>query len=48
MFHTNLVVLPKVMKWMQYGFIVLGLVLLIIGVLLYLRAKVKLGLVFTA
>ncbi|XP_029025059.1 scavenger receptor class B member 1 isoform X3 [Betta splendens] len=38
-FHTNLVVLPEVMKWMQYVFIVLGVVLLISGALLYYRAK---------
>lgn len=41
-FRTNLVVLPAVMEYMQYSFIALGLVVLIIGILVYHKAKVKL------
>lgn len=40
-FHTNLVVLPAVMEYMQYGFIALGLATIIIAVLVHRRLKVK-------
>ncbi|XP_051267597.1 scavenger receptor class B member 1 isoform X1 [Dicentrarchus labrax] len=38
-FHTNLVILPAVMEFMQYGFITLGLATIIIAALVYHRAK---------
>ncbi|KAG7218788.1 hypothetical protein INR49_019717 [Caranx melampygus] len=38
-FHTNLVVLPAVMEYMQYGFIALGLVTITIAVFVYHRVK---------
>lgn len=38
-FHTNLVILPIVMEVMQYGFIVLGLVTIVIAVMVHRRAK---------
>ncbi|XP_067339666.1 scavenger receptor class B member 1 isoform X2 [Channa argus] len=38
-FHQNLVILPTVMEYMQYGFIVLGLVMIIISSLVYHRVK---------
>ncbi|XP_026154089.1 scavenger receptor class B member 1 isoform X2 [Mastacembelus armatus] len=38
-FHTNLVVLPAVMEYTQYGFIALGLAMIILGVLVHHRAK---------
>ncbi|XP_073333815.1 scavenger receptor class B member 1 isoform X3 [Pagrus major] len=38
-FHTNLVILPTVMEYMQYGFIVLGLATVIIAALMYRREK---------
>lgn len=41
-FRTNLVVLPSVMEYVQYIFIAVGLVLLISGILLHYKAKVKL------
>uniref|UniRef100_A0A665VQV3 Scavenger receptor class B member 1 n=1 Tax=Echeneis naucrates TaxID=173247 RepID=A0A665VQV3_ECHNA len=40
-FHTNLVVLPTVMEYMQYGFIALGLVTVVIAVLVHRRLKVQ-------
>ncbi|KAM9307121.1 scavenger receptor class B member 1 [Pholidichthys leucotaenia] len=39
MFHTNLVILPAVMEYMQYIFIVLGLATIIIAVLVLYREK---------
>lgn len=41
-FHTNLVVLPAVMEYMQYGFIGLGLAMIIIAALVHYKVKVKL------
>lgn len=38
-FHTNLVVLPMVMEFMQYGFIALGLATLIIAALVHHKVK---------
>ncbi|XP_026210998.1 scavenger receptor class B member 1 isoform X5 [Anabas testudineus] len=38
-FRNNLVVLPAVMEYAQYGFIGIGLVVLLIGVLLLYKAK---------
>ncbi|XP_047426294.1 scavenger receptor class B member 1 isoform X1 [Mugil cephalus] len=38
-FYTSLVVLPAVMEYMQYGFIALGLVTIIIAAAVYYRAK---------
>ncbi|XP_029300606.1 scavenger receptor class B member 1 isoform X1 [Cottoperca gobio] len=38
-FHTNLVVLPAVMDFMQYGFIALGLATIIVASLLYRKFK---------
>ncbi|XP_058473348.1 scavenger receptor class B member 1 isoform X1 [Solea solea] len=38
-FHTNLVILPAVMEYMQYGFIALGLVTIIIAFLVHHRAR---------
>lgn len=38
-FHTNLVILPTVMEFMQYGFIVLGLATVVIAALLLRREK---------
>ena len=40
-FHTNLVLLPMVMVYMQYCFIVLGLATVLGVVLLYYRNKVR-------
>lgn len=41
-FHTNLVVLPTLMEYMQYGFIALGLATIIIAGLVLLKQKVTL------
>lgn len=41
-FRTTLVLLPSVMEYVQYSFIAVGLALLIGGVLLHHKAKVKL------
>uniref|UniRef100_A0AAQ5Y5W9 Scavenger receptor class B member 1 n=1 Tax=Amphiprion ocellaris TaxID=80972 RepID=A0AAQ5Y5W9_AMPOC len=41
-FHTNLVILPAVMEYMQYGFIALGLMTIIIASLVHYKVKVKL------
>ncbi|XP_037609656.1 scavenger receptor class B member 1 isoform X2 [Sebastes umbrosus] len=38
-FHTNLVVLPSVMEYMQYGFIALGLATIVIAALLHHKVK---------
>ncbi|XP_041816228.1 scavenger receptor class B member 1 isoform X2 [Chelmon rostratus] len=38
-FHTNLVVLPTVMEYMQYGFIALGLATIVIAAVLYHTVK---------
>ncbi|KAE8285467.1 Scavenger receptor class B member 1 [Larimichthys crocea] len=38
-FHTNLVVLPAIMEYMQYGFIALGLATIVIATLVYRRVK---------
>ncbi|XP_035481197.2 scavenger receptor class B member 1 isoform X1 [Scophthalmus maximus] len=38
-FHTNLVVLPAVMEFMQYGFIVLGLASIIIATLVHHKIR---------
>lgn len=38
-FHTNLVVLPAVMEVMQYGFIALGLVTIVVSVVVLRRQK---------
>ncbi|XP_033502782.1 scavenger receptor class B member 1 isoform X2 [Epinephelus lanceolatus] len=38
-FHTNLVVLPAVMEYMQYGFITLGLATIVIAALMHHRLK---------
>ncbi|XP_045922936.1 scavenger receptor class B member 1 isoform X3 [Micropterus dolomieu] len=38
-FHTNLVVLPAVMEYMQYGFIGLGLAMIIIAALVHYKVK---------
>uniref|UniRef100_A0A8D3A895 Scavenger receptor class B member 1 n=1 Tax=Scophthalmus maximus TaxID=52904 RepID=A0A8D3A895_SCOMX len=40
-FHTNLVVLPAVMEFMQYGFIVLGLASIIIATLVHHKIRVN-------
>uniref|UniRef100_A0A3Q3GRY4 Scavenger receptor class B member 1 n=1 Tax=Labrus bergylta TaxID=56723 RepID=A0A3Q3GRY4_9LABR len=40
-FHTNLVILPAVMEYMQYGFIALGLATILIASLVYHKVKVK-------
>ncbi|KAF3848553.1 hypothetical protein F7725_015050 [Dissostichus mawsoni] len=40
-FHTNLVVLPAVMEFMQYGFIALGVASIIIASLMHHKFKVK-------
>lgn len=40
-FHTNLVVLPMVMEYMQYGFIALGLATILIAAFVYHRARVR-------
>uniref|UniRef100_A0A4W6F2A6 Scavenger receptor class B member 1 n=1 Tax=Lates calcarifer TaxID=8187 RepID=A0A4W6F2A6_LATCA len=42
-FHTNLVVLPAVMEYMQYGFIALGLATILIAALVHHRAKMEKG-----
>lgn len=42
-FHTNLVVLPAVMEYMQYGFIALGLATIIIAAVVHYKAKVRLS-----
>ncbi|TNN35270.1 Scavenger receptor class B member 1 [Liparis tanakae] len=39
-FHTNLVVLPAVMEYMQYGFIALGVAIVLIAALVHHRVKV--------
>ena len=41
-FYTNLVVLPAVMEYMQYGFIALGLVTIVIAAFVHYKVKVKL------
>lgn len=41
-FHTNLVVLPAVMEYMQYGMIALGLATIIIAAFVRYRVKVRL------
>lgn len=41
-FHTNLVILPALMEFMQYGFIAMGLATIIIASLLHRRFRVKL------
>uniref|UniRef100_A0A3B4AYE7 Scavenger receptor class B member 1 n=1 Tax=Periophthalmus magnuspinnatus TaxID=409849 RepID=A0A3B4AYE7_9GOBI len=38
-FHTNLVILPAVMEYMQYGFIALGLLTIVISILVLWRQK---------
>ncbi|XP_072310337.1 scavenger receptor class B member 1 isoform X1 [Eucyclogobius newberryi] len=38
-FHTNLVILPAVMEYMQYGFIALGLATIVICILVLRRQK---------
>lgn len=38
-FHTSLVVLPAIMEYMQYGFIALGLVTIVIAILVLRRQK---------
>ncbi|XP_034752587.1 scavenger receptor class B member 1 isoform X3 [Etheostoma cragini] len=38
-FHTNLVILPTVMEYMQYGFIALGLVTIVIAALVHHKVK---------
>ncbi|KAK7895444.1 hypothetical protein WMY93_020769 [Mugilogobius chulae] len=38
-FHTNLVILPALMEYMQYGFIALGLVTIVISVLVLRKQK---------
>ncbi|KAK1883477.1 Scavenger receptor class B member 1, partial [Dissostichus eleginoides] len=38
-FHTNLVVLPAVMEFMQYGFIALGVASIIIASLMHHKFK---------
>lgn len=38
-FHTNLVVLPAVMEYMQYGFIALGLATIVIAALMHHKVK---------
>lgn len=40
-FHTNLVVLPAVMEYMQYGLIALGLAIIIIAAVVHHRVKVR-------
>uniref|UniRef100_A0A3B5MPV2 Scavenger receptor class B member 1 n=1 Tax=Xiphophorus couchianus TaxID=32473 RepID=A0A3B5MPV2_9TELE len=40
-FHTNLVILPAVMEYMQYIFIALGLLTTIVAVLVYYKVKVR-------
>ena len=40
-FHTNLVVLPAVMEYMQYGLIALGLATIIIAAAVRYRVKVR-------
>lgn len=40
-FHTNLVVLPAVMEYVQYGFIALGLATIIIAAIVRYRVKVR-------
>ncbi|XP_070781089.1 scavenger receptor class B member 1 isoform X3 [Enoplosus armatus] len=40
-FHTNLVVLPAVMEYMQYGFIGLGLATIVIALLVHHKVKVQ-------
>jgi len=39
-FYTNLVVLPAVMEYMQYGFIALGVAIVIIAALVHHGVKV--------
>ncbi|XP_034566104.1 scavenger receptor class B member 1-like [Notolabrus celidotus] len=39
-FYTNLVVLPAVMEYMQYGFIALGLLTILIASLVHHKARV--------
>ncbi|KAK1884285.1 Scavenger receptor class B member 1 [Dissostichus eleginoides] len=46
-FHTNLVVLPAVMEFMQYGFIALGVASIIIASLMHHKFKVTLKLTGT-
>ncbi|MED6248839.1 hypothetical protein ATANTOWER_005922 [Ataeniobius toweri] len=38
-FHTNLVILPAVMEYMQYIFIALGLVTTVVAILVYYKVK---------
>ncbi|XP_068191374.1 scavenger receptor class B member 1 isoform X1 [Antennarius striatus] len=38
-FHTSLVVLPAVMEYMQYGFIALGLVMVVVAAMVYNKVK---------
>ncbi|XP_034752586.1 scavenger receptor class B member 1 isoform X2 [Etheostoma cragini] len=40
-FHTNLVILPTVMEYMQYGFIALGLVTIVIAALVHHKVKTQ-------
>ncbi|XP_028457452.1 scavenger receptor class B member 1 isoform X3 [Perca flavescens] len=40
-FHTNLVILPSVMEYMQYGFITLGLVTIVIAALVHHKVKTQ-------
>ncbi|MEQ2290346.1 hypothetical protein AMECASPLE_002390 [Ameca splendens] len=40
-FHTNLVILPAVMEYMQYIFIALGLVTTVVAILVYYKVKVR-------
>ncbi|XP_047228818.1 scavenger receptor class B member 1 isoform X3 [Girardinichthys multiradiatus] len=40
-FHTNLVILPAVMEYMQYIFIALGLVTTVVAILVYYKVKRK-------
>lgn len=40
-FRTNLVVLPLVMEYMQYGFIALGLATILIAAFVYHRERVR-------
>ncbi|XP_068191376.1 scavenger receptor class B member 1 isoform X3 [Antennarius striatus] len=40
-FHTSLVVLPAVMEYMQYGFIALGLVMVVVAAMVYNKVKVS-------
>nr|XP_019935316.1 PREDICTED: transmembrane emp24 domain-containing protein 3-like [Paralichthys olivaceus] len=42
-FHTNLVILPAVMEYMQYGFIALGLATIIIATLVHHKVRFGFG-----